>query len=86
MGFIESIKECFGQAGLTEEPTFKAVLFGDGALYLQGVRSIKSYSAEKVEITLKKGGLTILGEGMFVKKYCAGDLAICGKILSLKKD
>ncbi len=86
MGFIESIKECLSIAGITEEPIFKAVLFGEDALYLEGVRSIKSYSADKVEIRLKKGGLTILGEGMYVKKYCAGDLAICGKILSLKKD
>mgnify|MGYP002518569643 FL=1 len=86
MGFIEGIKECLSEAGLTAEPLFRAVLFGDDALYLEGVRSIKSYSESKVELRIKKGGLTVLGEGLFIKKYCAGDLAICGKILSVKRD
>lgn len=86
MGLIEGIKECFSEAGIIAEPLFRAVLFGEDALYLEGVRSIKSYSENKVELRLGKGGLTVLGEGLFIKKYCAGDLAVCGKVRSVTRD
>lgn len=87
MGFIEGIKECFSEAGIIPaEPLFRAVLIGDGALYLEGVRSIKSYTPQKIELRLKKGGLVVSGEELYIKKYCAGDAAVCGKILSIKRD
>ena len=82
MGFIEEITGCF-DAELS--PAFRVVMFGEKAAYLEGVKAIKSYSAEKIEITVKNGELKITGEELFVKKYCAGDMAICGKIKRLEK-
>lgn len=84
MGFADSIRECFG-AEFPAEPVFRAVLVGDRALYVEGVCSIKSYSADKTELRLKKGGVTIAGEELVIKKYCAGDVAICGKITSVTR-
>lgn len=85
MGFIDNIKQSFGLGELPAEPLFKAVIYGESAVYLQNVGSIKSYSPEKIELRLKKGGLIITGEKLFVKKYCAGDLVVCGKINSLSR-
>ncbi len=85
MGLIEEIKECFSEAGITAAPVFRAALFGFGALYIEGARSIKSYSEKRVEIRLKKGGLVVVGENLYIKKYCAGDLAICGDVSSVEK-
>ena len=85
MGFSDSITECFRGGELPAEPVFRAVMIGDYALYLEGVRSIKSYSAEKTELRLKKGGVTVAVEGLVIKKYCAGDVAICGKIVSVTR-
>ena len=85
MGFIDNILQSFKLGEMPAEPLFKAVMYGDCAIYLQNVGSIKSYSPDKIELRLKKGGLTIAGEGLFVKKYCAGDLVVCGKIDSISR-
>ncbi|MBQ9485448.1 MAG: YabP/YqfC family sporulation protein [Clostridia bacterium] len=81
MGFIEEIKNVFGEDAL---PEFRVMLFGN-AVYAEGVKAIKSYSQEKIEVFINKGELKITGEELFVKKYCAGDLAVCGKIKSIEK-
>ena len=83
MNFIDEILSVFGAENAA--PAFRVMLFGDGAAYIEGVKAIKSYSQEKMELYLKKGEIKITGEGLFVKKYCAGDLAVCGKIKSVEK-
>lgn len=85
MGFIENIAQSFGLGEMPIDTQFKAVLMGDSAVYLQNITSIKSYSLDKVELSLKKGGLVVTGSEMFIKKYCMGDLVICGKIKSLSR-
>lgn len=67
------------------EPSFKATICGDNAVYLQGVKSIKSYDVDRVEVSLKNGGFIIVGENLTVKKYVLGDLVICGKIKSTER-
>lgn len=84
MGLIENIKENFTDA-FGVEPLFKAVMFGDKAVYLEGVSDIKSYSLDKVEVKLKTGEVVIKGENLSIEKYCVGDLAVCGKIKSLER-
>lgn len=85
MGFIEDIKNCFSSSELPIEPVFRAVMFGDCALYLENVRSIIKYTTEEISVSLKKGGLNVNGNGLYVKKYCAGDLVVCGNIKSIER-
>ena len=80
MGFLDEVLKVFGQEEIS--PSFRVMWLGDGALYAEGIKSIKSYSQDKIELNLKSGGLKITGERLFLKKYCAGDVAICGKIKS----
>ena len=85
MSFIDNIKECFCSAEFPKEPLFRAVLFGEKAGYFENVCGIVSYSAEQIVLCLKRGTLTIKGEELFVKKYCAGDVMICGKIKAIER-
>lgn len=85
MGLIDSIKGCISEELFVKEPTFRAVLFGEVAGYFENVCQIVKYQQNEIELSLKKGGLIIRGENLYVKKYCAGDVVICGKILSLER-
>ena len=84
MSFIDEVLSVFG--GENAAPVFRVMLLGDGAAYLEGVKAIKSYSQDKIEVFVGKGELKITGEGLFVKKFCAGDLAVCGKIKSIERN
>lgn len=84
MSFINEIVGIFGGENIT--PTFRVMIFGENAAYVEGVKAIKSYSQEKIEVFLGKGELKITGERLYVKKYCAGDLAVCGKIKAIEKN
>ncbi len=86
MGFIENIIAGLGLGETPAEPLFKAVLYGDGAIYLQNVGAVKSYSPDKIELRLKNGGLTLTGTGLTIRKYCEGDLVVCGKIKTLSRN
>lgn len=79
MGFFDSIAESLN---VGKNTFFRAMLF-DGALHVEGVKQICKYTAEEIVIRLKKDALTISGSELFVKKYCAGDLVVCGKIKSI---
>jgi len=84
MGFLDNITGLFGD-GETALPVFRAVLLGDNALYLECVKKIVRYSPEEITVSLKNGGITVRGEKLYIKKYCAGDLAVCGKIKTLER-
>ena len=86
MNFIESILEQFGVKSPNLEPTFRAMLIGDDMAYFENIRSIKCFSPTRIILLIKKGEVTIEGEDLCVKKYNAGDLAICGKISLIKRD
>lgn len=84
MSFIESVKELISLQELPV-PTFKATLVGDSALFLEGVLDVTEFTDKQITIRLKKGGFIIKGENLFLKKYCEGDLIVCGKIVSTEK-
>lgn len=86
MSFIDSIKECFNSEELPKEPIFRAVMFGDSAVYLENVKTVLHYDLEEIGLGIKKGKITVRGQGLYIKKYCAGDVIICGKIKSIEKD
>lgn len=85
MGFIDSIKNCIGEEQFIKEPIFRAVLFGESAGYFENVSCIAYYQNDEIRLSLKKGGLIIRGENLFIKKYCQGDVVICGKIRSVER-
>ena len=70
---------------MVNSPVYKATVIGDSAGYFENVKGIKSYSEEEIVLSIKGGGLIIRGEKLFVKKYCAGDVAICGKIKGIER-
>lgn len=84
MSFIDEVLSVFG--GENAAPAPRVMLFGWHSVYVEGVKAIKSYSQDKIEVFVLKGEIKITGEGLFVKKYCAGDLAVCGKIKSVEKN
>lgn len=84
MSFIDNIKESLGLVSIGE-PLYRAVIFGENSVYIENVKGIISYSKDRIEVLLKSGTLIIVGENLVVKKYCGGDLAICGKVKNLTK-
>lgn len=85
MGFIDNIKSCFSAAEIPAEPNFRAVIFGENAIYLENIKSIASYNGEEIILSIKNGGLKIQGKELYIKKYCMGDMVICGKIKGIEK-
>lgn len=83
MSFIENILESLGLNEEIKEQQSKITLIGDVAGYFENVKSIKKYSKEEIIILLKREVITVGGEGLYIKKYCEGDLAVCGKIKSI---
>lgn len=86
MSFMDEIKNCFDGAELPKEPIFRALFLGDNALYVENVRCISRYCLDEITLLLKRGQLTVRGENLYIKKYCAGDVVICGKIKLLQRD
>ena len=85
MGFIDDIKKSFTEREIPAPPTYRALIFGDNAVYLEGVKKIISYDSNEINLSLKKGGVKITGEGLYVKKYCMGDVCLCGKITAIER-
>lgn len=79
MSFIDNIKESLTEITNTE-PIFRACIFGERAVYLENVSGIKSFSDQEISLFLKKGELRVCGSQLYIKKYCEGDLVVCGKI------
>ncbi len=85
MSLIDNIKDCFVTCQIPHEPTFRAVLFGESAVYFENVKSMVSYSQNEIILAVKDGGVKIYGNKLYVKKYCGGDLIICGKIKGIER-
>ena len=79
MNFLENIVEILGLKDLVSKPVYRATLIGDEAGYFENVTEIKSYSEEEIILCLKRGGIVIRGEKLYVKKFCEGDVAVCGR-------
>ncbi len=62
---------------------FRAEFIGDSGVYFQNISCIKSYTDAEIVLGIKKGVLILSGEDLFIKKYCQGDVLVCGKISGL---
>lgn len=84
MGFIDDIIKSFSE-DFTFGKGFYCTLTENSG-YFENVSHIVSYSEEEIVLSFKSGTLTITGRGLYIKKYCEGDVAICGKITGLKRE
>ncbi len=85
MSFIENIKNCIAYSDSPELNDFRLVSFSFRSIYFENVKSILSFSREEIVLGLKKGALKVSGRELYVKKYCAGDVVICGEIQKLER-
>lgn len=85
MSLIDNIKSNFCQGEIPSEPIFRAVLFGESAGYFENVKSIVSYNEEEIVLALSKGCLKVGGNNLYIKKYCMGDVVVCGKIKRVER-
>ncbi len=86
MSFIENILESLGLNEELNGQFSKITIIGEVAGYFENVKSIKKYSKEEIILLIKKQMVKISGEELTIKKYCEGDLAICGKIKSIVRE
>ena len=85
MGFIDNIRSCFNQSEIPSVPIYRAVIMGDYAGYFENVETILYYSEQEIALGLSKGSVKIKGDSLYIKKYCLGDVVICGRILSIER-
>lgn len=85
MGFIENIKNCIGVEQLPKEQLFRAVIFGESAVYFENVKGLYKYTPEEILLTLRKGFVSVKGENLYIKKFCSGDVVVCGKIKGVER-
>ncbi|MBR5900497.1 MAG: YabP/YqfC family sporulation protein [Clostridia bacterium] len=85
MSFIDNIYEALGEELLPDAPSFRALLIGGRACYVENAKSIIKYSEQEVAVAIPKGQILIKGEALNVKKYCEGDLVVCGKITGIER-
>jgi sporulation protein YqfC len=86
MGFIDNIIKCVGAEEFPKEPSFRAVLFGENAVYLENILGIICYEKEQILLAIKKGTVRVKGFDLFIKKYCLGDVVVCGKITGIESE
>lgn len=87
MNFLDGILK---NLGICEDVTplpYRAAVLGGKLGYFENVKGIKSYKKDEVVLYLKKGEITVRGEGLTIGKYCMGDILILGEIteFSVKK-
>ena len=85
MSLIEDIFESLGLGDITTGGKSKITIIDDVGAYIDSVKSIKSYSKDEIILLTKNAEIIIKGKDLMIKKYCEGDVAICGKITSLEK-
>lgn len=85
MSLLDNILESIGVTCLPKEQNYRYTVLGGSAGYFENISGIKYYTTEEIALSLKHGGLTVRGDNLYVKKFCAGDVVICGNILSVEK-
>lgn len=58
----------------------RAVWLMGGGAYFQGVKAVGEFSTTQLTLFFAKGQAEVVGNGLFIRKYCDGDLSLDGKI------
>ncbi len=85
MSFIDNILESIGIYDIDKDQKYRFTVFGETAGYFENIAGIRYYTEEEIALSLKRGGLIVRGEGLYIKKFCSGDVVICGKITAVEK-
>lgn len=85
MSFFDCIKENFTSDGALGFCEFRILWLGDNGVFLENICHIKSYTNEEIVLQLKKCEILIKGSGLYIKKFCNGDMVVCGKIGLIQK-
>ena len=81
MEFLEKVIESLiGEDALPKN--FRLTVIGKSGFFIEPVKSVKSFSPEKIEVLLKKGEIEFIGKNLFIKKYIDKDLFVSGEIIS----
>lgn len=83
MGFKQTIADMCPKGIIPCEYAFTA--FGDGWLYVEGVRCVKSFTREEILFGFKKSCLKITGRYLRIEKICDGDAVVCGRISCIER-
>lgn len=86
MGFIDNIMENLGLDGLAEGVKSKMIVVGFESAYFEGVKSILGFASDEISLRLKNEKLTIKGKDLSVKKFCEGDVIVCGRITAIERN
>ena len=60
----------------------RCIFVPNGGGYFEGVKCVEDFSPERIVLRFSQGQTAIEGIGLFIKKYCDGDLQIGGRIRS----
>ena len=66
-----------------EDPARIAYTVSGGGAYLRNVRRITEFSAKRIALLGKLGGVVIEGRELTLAKYAAGDVVIGGTVQSV---
>ena len=86
MNLLENIVDMLGLKDFAYGNGFTLIIINENSAYIQGVKRIEGYTSEKIAVVTKKCKLTVYGKNLCVKKFCMGDMAICGKIEKTEKE
>ena len=85
MGFFNSILDSLGVVGEFEGLKNKMVLLGFESAYFDCITGIIGFSDTVISLALKNGKIIITGKDLYIKKFCEGDVVVCGKIQKIEK-
>lgn len=64
-------------------PTSRYTVVVGGGGYFEGVKAVGDFTPERIELFYGAGVVEVTGKNLTIKKYCDGDLQLCGCILAV---
>ncbi len=55
-----------------------------GGGYFEGVKAVGDFTPQRLVLYYPHDSIEIEGEGLFIKKYCDGDLELAGKVVCVR--
>ena len=83
MGLVQSV--CDMTLGELAPCEFRLTAVGSRCVYVEGVKSVRSFSPSEVVLGLKKSCLKIKGAGLCVKKFSGQDAAVTGEVACIER-
>ena len=68
----------------TDGACARCTIVPGGGGYLEGVKSVGDFSAERIVVYFPRQEVEIVGQALTIKKYYDGDLQIGGKVTAIR--